>query len=550
MNEFVTVDFLDLILNSEAISPIIVVDENGIIIYFNKKILDIYGVASDENFIGKHLNNYINITKINEIQLNASKKFKFYIDVQGGKEISLDSIASKVIIKDKVYFILTIENVDKEIEQYDPLTGLYNRAYFKMKLKRIIKNSRNNRSKLAILIIKVKEFRKINERLGFQIGDKILQLIADSLKLHVKSKNIIARIGGSEFCIVLDNLEDYSEATVCASKIINASKKALLVDKLEVKYCIKIGISSFPDTSNDYHELIKHAYFVLQNLSNKEGYKFYSDEFKQNYHGKIDFENKLQNAIKNKELYLVYHPQVNLLNNKIIGLEALLRWDYAELKNINTEKLISIAEESELIGKINKYIIRKLEEDLNIIKKGVKDKKLTIAINFSPHLTELKRNLKEVSNLLTSINKKHENFNFQIELTESSFMEQEITAHEILKQFITEMKSNNIKLCVDDFGMEYSSIKRLLEQNFDVIKIHKSFIEMLQQKDNVTAIAIVRSIISLGNDLSFKVVAEGVEHLAQVNILKALGCHYAQGFYFYRPLSIDNLIKILQRDLT
>ena len=348
MNEVVNLNFLKKIIDSPVISPIIIVDDNGVIIYLNKKVLDIYGDKESESYIGKSINDYINVTKINEIKLNDSRRVKFYVDMKDKGELSLHSKVSKIKIQDKNYYIITIEDIDREIEQYDPLTNLYNRHYFKMKLKKIIKIYNEENLKLAILMIKIQKVKKINERYGYQIGDRVLKKIAIRLKNNIKDDDVVARLGGSEFCVILTDLKNYTDSGVIANQIYSDSKKALDINEYKIKYSIKIGIATFPDTSRDYNELMKNAYFALQNSQEEETCNFYSKKLEQDYNNKIEFENKLLDAITNKELYLVYHPQVNLINNKIIGVEALLRWDYAIENNISTEELITIAEESEI----------------------------------------------------------------------------------------------------------------------------------------------------------------------------------------------------------
>jgi len=435
---------------------------------------------------------------------------------------------------------LQLENsVRKETEKrlyhlanYDPLTGLANRHMFKENLKNSIKASNYNSTTLALLFLDLDNFKIINDTLGHAMGDKLLIAASSRLKSLLNDQSSISRLGGDEFVIIMNEVKDGSDVATLADKIIKLLEKPFSFNEHEMFIGTSIGISLYPHDTLDKETLLAYADTAMYSAKDKgkNNYQFFSSKMFEEIEFRHNVETRLHHAIDNKEFRIEYQPKVDINTQKIIGAEALLRWDNPDLGNVSPAIFIPIAEESSLINKIGTWVITKVCEDLSHLKHNFNND-LCISVNVSssqilhqnlPLL--LQKNLDKFSLPNTSI---------ELEFTENMLIKQGRKSLQVLET----LDQMGINLSIDDFGTGYSSLSYLKTLPIHTLKIDKSFINDTPHCEGDCAIA--KTIITLAHNLNLTVVAEGVETIDQLNFLKENGCHLIQGFYFSQALDIN-----------
>jgi diguanylate cyclase (GGDEF)-like protein/PAS domain S-box-containing protein len=427
-----------------------------------------------------------------------------------------------------------------KLAHYDALTGAANRYLLTNQLESLLVTAERYQQMLAVLFLDLDRFKMINDTLGHNAGDLLLQKVSARLKGLLKNKDMIARLGGDEFVIILPNIKHAKEAAHFSKEIIRAMKQPFLLHDQEVYTSTSIGVSIFPLDGNDVDTLIKNADRAMyQAKSNRRNhFEFYHsglhpvDETRQ-----MIIQNRLRNAIEKNELVLYYQPQADAKTGKITGVEALLRWKEEELGYISPGEFIPIAEETGLIVPISEWAINQACEDMKKLHiagyPGIK-----VSINISGIHFSKEDFVKNVSRIIQNTNI---NPNLvELELTESTIMP---NAPESIRKLV-KLKQLGIKLSVDDFGTGYSSLSYLHRFPIDSLKIDQSFIKNLSTyKDDAS---IVRAIITMAHKLSLKVIAEGVEHRKQLKFLQDEDCHTIQGYYLTKPIPVSELKTFLE----
>ena len=418
---------------------------------------------------------------------------------------------------------------------HDSLTGLLNRVGLKENLTQLLEKTNND--KLAVLFIDLDNFKEINDRIGHEAGDKLIKEIANRLKKNISDSYGIARFGGDEFILFMEYNYSFDELKKnIEDKILKLVSMPYKVNEHEFEITASIGVSIYPDNSATRKELITHA-DIAMHKAKREGKNrivYYDSALKEQITQKIDIKNKLRKAVSKNELILYYQPQTLINNDKIVGFEALIRW-----KNENgilyPDKFIPIAEESGIILEIGDWILQKACMDLK--KWHQQGKMLSVSVNFSsvqfrqPNIVEKIKNIVES----TGINPKY----LEIEITETGLMQQD---ESIIKK-IADLKAIGIKISIDDFGTGYSSLAYLKQFNVDKVKIDKSFIWKLEENNEDKPI--IKAIIAMSNTLNLEVIAEGVETEYQKEFLKRSNCKMYQGYYCSKPLSVEEIEKLL-----
>jgi len=403
---------------------------------------------------------------------------------------------------------------------------------FKEDLKNSLKTSHKNSSTLALLFLDLDNFKVINDTLGHAMGDKLLIAASSRLKSLLNGKSSISRLGGDEFVIIINDVQDTSEVAALADKIIKLLEKPFSFNEHEMFIGTSIGISLYPHDALERETLLSYADTAMYSAKDKgkNNYQFFSSKMFEEIEFRHHVETKLHHAIDNNELRIQYQPKVDINTQKVIGAEALLRWDNKDLGSISPAVFIPIAEESSLINKIGKWVITKVCEDMSYLRDSF-DNELCISVNVSssqilhqnlPLL--LKENLDKFSLPTTSI---------ELEFTENMLIKQGRKSLQVLET----LKQMGINLSIDDFGTGYSSLSYLKTLPIHTLKIDKSFINDTPHCEGDCAIA--KTIITLAHNLNLTVVAEGVETIEQLNFLKDNGCHIIQGFYFSKALDIN-----------
>ncbi len=415
----------------------------------------------------------------------------------------------------------------------DFLTGLGNRNAFKAALHAALEHARRlGGGHVALMFIDLDHFKRINDNLGHEVGDLLLKAVAQRLREQVRAYDVVARLGGDEFTIVLGDLEFPDDAATVARKILNALRQPFtLREGLDVVVGASIGIATFPECGEDTESLMRTA-DVAMYQAKRDGrnlYAFYQPEMNSRGHGALMLEQALRQAVENESLCLHYQPQIDLQTGCMVGLEGLMRWQHGE-QPIEPAVFVPILEETGLMIRAGHWVFAAGCRQ-RVAWGSTLPGTCTIALNVSARQFADKFLVQTIHRILEQYRLPPSQL--ELELTESILMSNTDATRSVL----TALKGMGIRLSVDDFGTGYSSLAYLKQFPLDALKIDRQFIKHLTTSEKDAAIA--TSIIQLAHNLELKVVAEGVENIAQVDMLQRLGCDIAQGYYFSRPIPAD-----------
>jgi len=423
----------------------------------------------------------------------------------------------------------------------DALTGLPNRRLLQDRLTQALASARRQKHKLAILFLDLDRFKDINDSLGHSVGDLLLQEVAERLKTWVREQDTVARLGGDEFLLMLTHIKDVPDAAVAAERLMDAITAEFVVQGHSLNVSCSIGVSMFPEHGADGEGLIKNADAAMYSAkdSGRNNFRFFTADMNAQVVERLTLENSLRLALDNKELFLVYQPQMDIATGKITGLEALLRWQHPELGLVPPDKFIRIAENSGLILPIGEWVLRTAcSQGRTWQDQGLPA--VTVAVNVSAvqfrqeGFCELIRRVLDETGLAPQY--------LELELTESLLL---VNA-DVTLSVIRELKAMGLTLAIDDFGTGYSSFSYLRQFRVSKLKIDRSFIrEVALNPDDA---AITGAIISMAKSLNLKVIAEGVEDEAQMSFLRAHHCDEIQGYYFSKPLVADAVADKLRAE--
>lgn len=433
--------------------------------------------------------------------------------------------------------------VENELEKrvlYDSLTDVSNRFSFieRMNMLLQITNKTESSIKHAVLFMNLDRFKQVNDILGHEIGDQLLVEVSKRVKRLLKNKDILARFGGDEFVVTLANIQHPREAARFAEQIIRAFEVPIKIHGQDIYVSTSMGISIYPDDGTTTDELLNRADRAMS-YSKEIGrncFSFYFDGLKMDSNRILLLDSELRKAIENREFTLAYQPKIHTETKAIVGIEALVRWQNEKLGNVSPAEFIDHAEDSGLIIPLSEIIFdMACEGHHKLVAAGYP--KLPIAINVSSIHFQQRNFFESIQLILEKNNASAQNF--EIELTERTVMN---SAQETISKLV-KLKQIGFKISIDDFGTGYSSLSYLVRFPLDVLKIDRSFIQHICSLDDKQAI--VDAIIQMAHRLQMKVVAEGVETAQQVELLETLGCDFIQGFYYSKPLPIEELIDFI-----
>jgi diguanylate cyclase (GGDEF)-like protein/PAS domain S-box-containing protein len=440
-----------------------------------------------------------------------------------------EDITERKVAEDRVEFLAF----------YDALTELPNRALLQDRLSKALASARRRKDKVALLFLDLDRFKDINDSLGHSVGDLLLQEVAERLKKWAREQDTVARVGGDEFVIVLTALKDGADAAVAAERLMHALSAGFVVQGRSLSISCSLGISVFPEHGADSETLIKNADAAMYCAKENEGrnFRFFTDDMNAQAVERLTLENGLRLALHKKELFLVYQPQVDIVSGKIIGLEALLRWQHPALGLVPPDKFIRIAENCGLIVPIGEWVLRTACSQVRKWQdEGIPA--VSIAINVSAvqfrqeDFCELIRRVLHETGLAPQY--------LELELTEGLLLANADVTFSVLQ----ELEAMGLTLAIDDFGTGYSNFNYLRQFRVSKLKIDRSFIrDVVVNPDDA---AITTAIISMAKSLNLKVIAEGVEDEAQMSFLRAHQCDEIQGYYFSKPLAVDKVADKLR----
>lgn len=419
---------------------------------------------------------------------------------------------------------------------YDSLTGLPNRALFIDRLNQSIAGMSRTGKSLALLFIDLDGFKLINDTLGHDIGDKLLQEAAVRLGECIRTGDTVARLGGDEFTIVMPNLDDPRNATIVAQRSLEALATAFNLNGHEAFVSASIGITVFPDDALSSTELLKNADSAMYRAKDqgKANYQYFTADMNQKVKERLILKNGLVKAHDNGEFTLYYQPKLDIKTNTIVSVEALMRWDSPELGSVPPNVFIPLLEESGMVVEVGAWAIKRAcEQHSEWISEGLPP--IKIAVNLSPRQLREPSFVEIVTNILNETSVSHEFF--EIEITESMLMSDAPNVVACLKS----LHDSGIHISMDDFGTGYSSLSYLKRFPIDTIKIDRSFVADITTNNDDAEI--IRTIINMGRTLNRNIIAEGVETQEQLDLLRQYECDEIQGYLVSTPLAAKDFAR-------
>ncbi|MET0378209.1 MAG: EAL domain-containing protein [Spongiibacteraceae bacterium] len=419
------------------------------------------------------------------------------------------------------------ENLFREAN-FDSLTKLPNRQLAMDRLAQAISTAERHRHQLALLFVDLDRFKIVNDTLGHQFGDELLLEAARRLRQCVREEDTVARIGGDEFLIILNNHQSSLDASAAANSVIAAIDQPFLIDARELSITASIGLTIFPDDGNTPLELLRNADAAMH-IAKQQGhntYHFFTPEMNQRALNRLNLETHLRQALKRQEFELFYQPLIALDSGAVIGAEALMRWRKPELGNPGPDVFIPIAEETGLIVPIGQWLLHQAcQQAASWLAKGIN---LRMAVNISSRQFIGNSVVNAVEKALVHNHLPAEHL--ELEITEGLLLADAMqTRHALAK-----LHRLGVRLSLDDFGTGYSSLSYLRRYAFDVLKIDRSFIhDVVEQPESA---ALVRAIVAMAQSLDLEVIAEGVETVAQADFIRSHGCNFAQGYFYSKPM--------------
>jgi len=450
--------------------------------------------------------------------------------------VSVETITKADAFKNTVIMVTDISEIKRSRQQleyiatHDILTDLPNRVLLYDRLEVSINRVQRSDSIGAVIFLDIDNFKDINDNFGHSYGDELLKICAKKLTSTLREKDTVGRLGGDEFLIIIDEFYSINDIEVVVKKLLAKFDQLVQVRDVEFDLSVSMGISIYPDNGVEVEQLINEADVAMYNIkeSGRNNYGFYSHNLSELSHEIFHIGRGIKQALRTDGFYMVYQPQVSLVDGRLTGVEALLRCSTEQLRDTNVEHLIEIAEKSSLIIELGKRILELVCEQVAYWnERGYPS--CVVAVNLS------RRQLSD-RNLVTMVEEILERFGvgvtqIEFEITESSLL----YSHDLARENVHRLRALGFSFSIDDFGTGYSSLSNLRYFSLDKLKIDQSFITELEHNRHDQII--VEATVNMGKSLGLTVLAEGVETEAQAAALRRFGCDEMQGYLFSRPIS-------------
>jgi len=421
------------------------------------------------------------------------------------------------------------ERTIMHLAYHDTLTGLPNRLLLNDRLSVAIAQAHRNRSRIALALLDLDGFKRVNDGYGHAVGDELLRRIGHRIRELLRKADTVARMGGDEFTLLLEDLRRPEDAAILARKVLEALAQPYTLAGKELYVTASVGISLYPRDGKGADELVSNADAAMYQAKDegRNGYHFYTPELTTAALQRVHLESDLRRALCRGELVVHYQPQVELGSGRLVGAEALVRWRHPEQGLIAPDRFVHLAEDTGLIIEVGEQVLRAAcSQATEWIDGGVPIER--VAVNVSAQQVQRSDFVATVRDVLADTGLPARRL--ELEVTESFIMGQAEAGIRVLH----ELREMGVRLAVDDFGTGYSSLGYLKRLPIHMLKIDRSFVGDLD--GDTEDLAIAKAIIALGRTLGLAVIAEGVEHARQAGVLRAEGCHFGQGFLFGRPV--------------
>ena len=432
------------------------------------------------------------------------------------------SVVAKVIAERKVQLLAYRDN----------LTGLPNRLLFADRLEQAVMRFERSRTSMALMLVDIDDFKLVNDSFGHEAGDKLIKAVGDLISKSLRRADTIARLGGDEFAVIIEGIDGPEDAISIADNLTTILEHNVRLDDQETYTSASIGIAVFPGDGKDARTLLKNADTAMFRAkeNGRHCFQFYKPEMSVSAMERLDLENSLKAAFENDEFLIHYQPVIDIHKNEVVGVEALLRWQHPDKGMIQPSDFVSIVEDCGLIVALGEWLIFSVCKQIKVWHEaGLKNQ--NVSINLSP------RQFKEQDLVALFTQAMAENgldgSSLSVEVTERTLIDNVGEVESTLKK----LRGMGLQILLDDFGTGYASLAYLKEFPVDVVKIDRAFVTGIPDSEEDSSI--VDAIAGLTRGLKLALHAEGVENERQLNVLKSIGCQYAQGFYWSKPLPGD-----------